>query len=189
MPVSERMQLAAVNITSTIENMTFVFFIGAANACAIMIGNQIGAGNEKDAYDYGKRFLVISFVLSIILGVLVIILRPFILSLYNIGPTSYDYAYKIQFIYGLSMWIRTTNLILFIGILRSGGDTQYALKVEMGSIWLIGVPIALIGGFVLHLPVYYVYALVLLEEIVKLSVVIPRFISKKWVHNLTGITE
>ena len=181
--------VAAVNITSTIENMTFVFFIGAANACAIMIGNQIGAGNEKDAYDYGKRFLVISFVLSIILGVLVIILRPFILSLYNIGPTSYDYAYKIQFIYGLSMWIRTTNLILFIGILRSGGDTQYALKVEMGSIWLIGVPIALIGGFVLHLPVYYVYALVLLEEIVKLSVVIPRFISKKWVHNLTGITE
>ena len=131
--------VAAVNITSTIENMTFVFFIGAANACAIMIGNQIGAGNEEAAYDYGRRFLVISFVLSIIFGILVIILRPYILSLYNIGPTSYEYAYRIQFIYALSMWIRTTNLILFIGILRSGGDTQYALKVEMSSVWLIGV--------------------------------------------------
>lgn len=181
--------VAAVNITSTIESMTFVFFIGAGNACAIMIGNQIGAGNEKDAYDYGIRFLVISFVLSILLGTLVIILRPLILSLYNIGPTSYEYAYKIQFIYAISMWIRTTNLILFIGILRSGGDTQFALKVEMSSVWLIGVPVALIGGFVLHLPVDYVYALVLLEEIVKLAIVIPRFVSRKWIHNLTSITE
>lgn len=181
--------VAAVNITSTIENMTFVFFIGAANACAIMIGNQIGAGNEKVAYDYGIRFLVISFLLSIFFGTLVIILRPLILSLYNIGPTSYDYAFKIQFIYGISMWIRTVNLMLFIGILRSGGDTQFALKVELGSVWLIGVPIALIGGLVLHLSVYYVYALVLLEEIVKLSIVRPRFISRKWVHNLTSITE
>jgi Na+-driven multidrug efflux pump len=58
----------------------------------------------------------------------------------------------------------------------------------MSSVWLIGVPVALIGGFVLHLPVYYVYALVLLEEVVKLSIVIPRFISRKWIHNLTGIT-
>lgn len=181
--------VAAVNITSTIENMTFVLFIGAANACAIMIGNQIGADNEEAAYDYGLRFLVISFGLSILLGILVLILRPFILSLYNIGPASYDYAYKIQFIYAISMWIRTTNLILFIGVLRSGGDTGFALKVEMSSIWLIGVPAALIGGFVLHLPVYYVYAMVLLEEIVKLSIVIPRFRSRKWIHNLTGITE
>jgi len=181
--------VAAVNITSTIESMTFVIFIGAANACAIMIGNQIGADNENQAYDYGKRFLVISFSLSILLGMLVLILRPFILSLYNIGPDSYDYAYRIQFIYALTMWIRTTNLMLFIGILRSGGDTRYALKVEMSSIWLIGVPSALLGGFVFHLPVYYVYAMVLSEEVVKLAIVIPRFRSKKWIHNLTGIVD
>ena len=180
--------VAAVNITSTIENMSFVFFIGLANACAIMIGNQIGAGNEKDAYDYGIRFLGISFSLSILFGGLVLLLRPLILSLYNIGPTSYDYAYRIQFIYAFTMWIRTTNLILFIGILRSGGDTRYALKVEMSSIWLIGVPSALLGGFVFDFPVYYVYAMVLSEEIVKLLIVIPRFKSKKWIHNLTDIT-
>jgi putative MATE family efflux protein len=181
--------VAAVNITSTIENMTFVIFIGAANACAIMIGNQIGADNEDQAFIYGLRFLVICILLSLFLGLVVLILRPFILSLYNIEQTSYDYAYKIQFIYALSMWIRVSNLILFIGILRSGGDTRYALLVEMASIWLIGVPSALLGGFVFHWPVYYVYALVLSEEIVKLIIVIPRFRSRKWIHNLTSISD
>lgn len=181
--------VAAVNINATIENMTFVIFLGAGNACAIMIGNEIGAGNESKAFEYGVRFLVICIALALILGVIVILMRPFVLSLYNIEQTSYDYAYKIQFIYALSMWIRVSNLIIFIGILRSGGDTRYALLVEMASIWLIGVPSALIGGFVLHWPVYYVYALVLSEEIVKLIIVVPRFLSRKWIHNLTGITS
>ena len=181
--------VAAVNINSTIENMTFVIFIGAANACAIMIGNEIGAGNENVAFDYGKRFLIICISLALLFGVFVILLRPYILSLYNIEQTSYEYAYKIQFIYAITMWLRVSNLILFIGILRSGGDTRYALMVEMGSIWLIGVPSALIGGFVLHWPVYYVYALVLSEELVKLMIVLPRFRSRKWIHNLTGIVS
>ncbi len=181
--------VAAININATIENMTFVIFIGFANACAIMIGNQIGAGEEKDAYGYGARFLILSIIISIFMGLFVILLRPHILSLYNIEPISYDYAYRIQFIYAISLWIRASNLILFIGILRSGGDTRYALMVEMASIWLIGVPSALIGGFVLHWPVYYVYALVLSEEIVKLAIVVPRFISRKWIHNLTGVTS
>ena len=181
--------VAAININATIENMSFVIFIGAANACAIMIGNQIGADEEKDAFDYGVRFLILSIIISIFMGLFVILLRPHILSLYNIEPISYDYAYRIQFIYAISLWIRASNLVLFIGILRSGGDTRYALMVEMASIWLIGVPSALIGGFVLHWPVYFVYALVLSEEIVKLAIVVPRFISRKWIHNLTGVTS
>ncbi len=178
--------IAAINITSTIENMSFVIFIGMANACAIMIGNQIGAGNEHLAYDYGKRFLILGISSAIVMGLLVILLRPLILSLYNIQAESYQFAHRIQLIYGLTMWVRVTNLILFIGILRSGGDTRFALMVEMASIWLIGVPSALIGAFVFNLPVYGVYTLVLSEEIVKMLIVFPRYKSRKWIHNLAA---
>lgn len=178
--------IAAINITGTIENMSFVIFIGMANACAIMIGNQIGAGNEHLAYDYGKRFLILGISSAVMMGLLVILLRPIILSLYNIHQESYHFAYTIQLIYGLTMWVRVTNLIIFIGILRSGGDTRFALLVEMASIWLIGVPSAFFGAFVLNWPVYGVYTLVLSEEIVKMLIVFPRYKSKKWIHNLAA---
>ena len=36
--------IAAVNINATIEEMVFVMFMGLGNACAIMVGNKIGAG-------------------------------------------------------------------------------------------------------------------------------------------------
>lgn len=180
--------IAAVNISSTIENMSYVVFIGTANACAIMIGNQIGADHEEVAYEYGKRFVIMGFFTAILIGGLVILLRPIILSFYKIEPISYQFTYTILLIFGFALWVRVSNLILLIGVLRSGGDTTFALVVEMACIWLIGVPVAFISAFVLHLPVFYVYALVLLEEVVKLIIVFPRFQSKKWIHNLAAST-
>ena len=78
--------------------------------------------------------------------------------------------------------------MLFIGALRAGGYTRYAMFTELFSIWMIGVPSALIGGFVLHLPVYWVYAMVLLEEAAKAIIIFRRFLSRKWVHDLVNVT-
>jgi Na+-driven multidrug efflux pump len=78
--------------------------------------------------------------------------------------------------------------MLFIGALRAGGDTRYAMFMELFSVWLIGVPSALIGGFVLRLPVYGVYALVLVEEAVKSIIILRRYLSRKWIHDLVNIT-
>jgi len=181
--------IAAININGTIENMSFVIFIGLANSCAIMIGNQIGAGREDLAYEYGKRFMILGISSAMAIGALVILLRPLVLSLYNIQAESYQFAYTILLIYGLTLWIRVSNLIIFIGLLRSGGDTRFALVLEMCSIWLIGVPSAFIGAFVLDWPVFGVYALVLSEEIFKLIFVLPRVKSKKWINNLAAAVK
>ena len=51
---------------------------------------------------------------------------------------------------------------------------------------LIGVPAAYLGGFVLHLPVYYVYLMVVLEEVAKAFVSGWRFRSRKWIHDLVN---
>ena len=91
-------------------------------------------------------------------------------------------------VYSLSVWLRVFNFMLFIGALRAGGDTRYAMFTELFSIWLIGVPSALIGGFVLHLPVYGVYAMVLIEEVIKAIIILRRFLSRKWIHDLVNFT-
>jgi Na+-driven multidrug efflux pump len=60
--------------------------------------------------------------------------------------------------------------------------------MEIFSIWVIGVPAALIGGFVLKLPVYVVYMMVFLEEIVKAFIITWRYRSQKWIHDLVNMT-
>ena len=179
--------IAAININATIEELVFVVFIGLGNACSVMVGNKIGENDKETAFEYSRRFTVLSVFLSILGGVVVFFVRDFVVGLYQLSPSAAHNLRNIMLVYSLSAWLRVFNFILFIGALRAGGDTRYAMFTELFSIWLIGVPCALIGGFVLHLPVYLVYAMVLLEEAVKAIVIIRRFLSRKWIHDLVNV--
>ena len=50
--------------------------------------------------------------------------------------------------------------------------------------WLIGVPMALIGGAWLRLPVPIVVLMVGAEEAAKSLLILPRLLSGKWVKNV-----
>jgi MATE family, multidrug efflux pump len=179
--------IAAVNINSTIENMATVVFVGVAHASAIMIGNKIGEGHEEVAFDYGKRFLTLGILGAVIGGGLLIFLRGAILSLYNISSESFYFANQLMLFFALIFWVKVSNMITFIGVLRGGGDTRFCFLTELMAVWFVGVPAALIGATVFKLPVYYVYLLAALEEVSKFFIIQWRFRSKKWINNLTEI--
>ena len=179
--------IAAININATIEELAFVLFIGLGNACSVMVGNKIGEGGRDMAFEYSRRFTILGVASAMMGGVLVFFVRDVVVGLYQLSPAAAFNLRNIMLIYSLSIWLRVFNFMLFIGALRAGGDTRYAMFMELFSIWLIGVPSALLGGFVLHLPVYWVYAMVLLEEAVKAIVIFRRFLSRKWIHDLVNI--
>ncbi len=181
--------IAAVNINATIEDLMFVLFIGLGNACSVMVGNKIGAGGKNVAFEYGRRFTILGVAAGIFAGMLVFSLRePVVGWLPTLSSAAANNLRGLMLVYSLSGWLKIFNFMLFIGALRAGGDTRYAMFTELFSIWTIGVPSALIGGFVLHLPVYWVYAMVLLEEAVKAVIVLRRFLSQKWIHDLVNVT-
>ncbi len=180
--------IAAININATIEELMFVLFIGLGNACSVMVGNKIGKKEKGLAFEYSRRFTIMAVTLAVLGGIFVFSMRGIVAGLYQLSPSANYNLMNIMLVYSLSAWLRVFNFMLFIGALRAGGDTRYALFIELFSIWLIGVPAALIGGFVLHLPVYHVYALVLLEEIVKAIIITRRFLSRKWIHDLVNVT-
>jgi Na+-driven multidrug efflux pump len=56
------------------------------------------------------------------------------------------------------------DTIMIVGIMRSG-DIRFSFYLETATMWGIGVVAAYIGAFVFHLPVYFVYACAMLDEI------------------------
>lgn len=179
--------IASVQINTTVEDIAFVFFIGLGNACAIMIGNKIGEGQKELAFEYGRRFTILTVVVALLSGLTIFFLRGPVVSLYEISPQAAENARTLMLIFASTAWIRSINFILFVGALRAGGDTKFAMFMELATIWIIGVPAALIGGFVLHLPVYGVYMLVLIEELVKVFIITRRYLSRKWIHDLVNV--
>lgn len=178
--------IAAINVNATIEELGFVVFMGLGNACAVMVGNRIGAGKKEEAYETVRRIIILSVSAAWMVGLVVIFLRDAVVGLYALSPSGEYNVRMLMLMMASTLWIRMFNFSTFIGALRAGGDTRFALIMEVCSIWLIGVPAAYFAAFVLHLPVYYVYLFVVLEEIAKAFVSGWRFRSRKWIHDLVN---
>lgn len=176
--------IAAMNIRASIEDLFFVPFLGITHACAVIIGNAIGSGKEEESEAYIRQGARIIFGLSIVLGAALIFGRDLITSLYNVTDLTALYTRNLLTVLGAFLWLRTVNTFYFLAMLRSGGDTRFAYYADVGGMWLIGVPSALLGAFVFKLPVYYVYALAMLDEIAKFFLFLWRKRSNRWIHNL-----
>lgn len=176
--------IAAINIISTIEGIAFVIFLGLGNASAIMIGNRIGAGEESKAYVYARRALIMGGALAVLVGLTMILLNQTIIAQYKISEAAAENARWVLVVISCAFWMKASNMIMIVGVLRSGGDTRFSLVLDAGSVWFVGIPMALLGAFVFHLPVYWVVAMVMADELVKLVGGLYRFFSRKWVNNL-----
>ena len=76
-----------------------------------------------------------------------------------------------------------------VGILRGGGDTRFALGIDLCSLWLVALPAGLLSAFVFKLPVLLVYASIKLDEPVKMIVIFWRLRNRNWMKNVTRNRE
>lgn len=177
--------LAAYNITDTFSRLLFFMFIGSANATAIILGNMIGEGKQQEAEHCANTILQAVPILSIILSIPVFLAAPLIPSLFNVSQGVSHLITQFMRILALVLFLKSTNMHLIVGLLRSGGDTHYSMTIELTPLWLLAIPLVAVCGLVLQLSPVIVYAVSMTEELIKCILGVKRVLSKKWVHNLT----
>jgi putative MATE family efflux protein len=179
--------VAAVSIATTIENVAIVPFLALGSACAIILGNRIGAGETATASDYARRSLRLTVLGGLAVGLLIFVVTGPLLNFYRISAEAQGYARGVLTVIAAAIWLKAGNMMMIVGIMRSGGDTRFALFADVGPLWLIGVPLALLGAFALHLPVYWVVLMILADEATKFALSLWRVLSGQWINNMIGI--
>jgi len=175
---------AAVTITSTVEQVALVFFFGICAAAAVILGNELGADHFEKAEEYAKNFIMLQFCLSLVGAVLTFLMINPIILLFGVSNLVAGYIRNCLTIVAVVMPIRMLNTLFIVAIFRSGGDTKAALFLDVTGVWLIGIPMAVLGGLVFKFPVYVVYAMILVEEYYKLILGYFRYRQKKWIKNI-----
>ena len=176
--------MVVITIVQNIERLLLVFFHGGGNAAGILVGKLVGAGEYEKSYSLSKKLCGINFIFSLAISAAFILIRPLVLIPYNITPEIYKETLNILFLTAVLMNIKALTFLLIVGVFRNGGDTKTAAVIDICSLWLVGVPLVLIAGLYFKLPIFYIYLIMMMEEIVKLSMSIPHFLSKKWIKNL-----
>lgn len=190
--VFARMSTSAVvvrNISSTIENFGFVFFGGISSATVVLVGSELGRKKYDLAKQYAKRFLRLTAIAGAIAGLSIILFSRVIIDFYNVDEFIRGTVLTVIIIVGAAQPVKMLNGVNIVGVLRSGGETKFAMMLEIVSLWFIGVPLVAIAGLVLHWPIAAVYVCTIIEEVFKVTIGLKRYRSGKWIKNLISEKE
>lgn len=174
---------AAITICKSIEDLSCVAIFGLASSCAVMLGSYVGQGDMEKTRGCARYHLKLTMILSLAVGLLVVLLRGGILSVFGVSDAVRADAAAVLVVYGLELVLRNIPYMLVVGIFRAGGDTRYALLVDFVSAYLIGIPLTAAAGLVLHLSVPLTYLIMYLsEDVLKVFLYGKHFLSEKWIR-------
>lgn len=181
---------AAVTIFRTFENIAFVFFIGLCNASSIMVGKNVGAGHIKRAVEDSRRFVLFVSLCSVLTGVLIIIFRFQLASVFNLSGSITQETLKLTasllLVYGIELPVRNLPYILIVGTFRPGGDTRIGMKLDLLSLWLCSVPLTTLAAFVFKLPFIAVFAIMYAaEDYLKAILCVKYYFTYNWLRPVT----
>jgi putative MATE family efflux protein len=178
--------IASMNIVETVSNTLFIIFMGTSNACAVMIGKRVGMGKPEEALLAARRFIAMSVVLGSFVGLLSLVMARYVPHLFNVSDSVKLMTRRVLLIFPIVFPLKVVNIHTVIGIFRAGGDTSFSFLVDLTGVWLVGVPLAFIGGLVWGLEIHLLYLLLGLEEVSKTIMSIYRLRSKSWIRDVTG---
>ena len=175
---------AAIQVVKSISNLVFTLVFGLSSGTAAIIGQEIGAGNEENAYKYAVELLKISLVIGTAVALFVYAICPVVLILMKVDSAIYPLARQIVFSEGILIIIKTTGTLFIVGVLRAGGDTLWTMFADLIPLWTFAIPLTYIAGLKFGLPVALVYLCSGSDELLKMPFCIQRLKSRKWINNL-----
>ncbi len=176
---------AANSVAAVVRDLICCMCNGIGSAAGIMVGNKLGAGQLELGKAYGIKLKNISYVIGFVSTALVLAVTPLIVRMVILTDQARDYLTGMMVIMAIYMIGRCVNTVTINGVLDGGGDTLFDMYSLIVCMWLIAIPLALAGAFVLHWSPLAVYACTCLDEVGKIPWVMLRFRKYKWVQDLT----
>ena len=176
---------AANSVTSVAQQLIQCLTQGLSAGAGIMIGGLLGQNLLEKAKEYGARFWKVSLWSGLVNIGLICIVGPLVYFFYVLEPQAKSYLIQMLIFSALYMFAYAYNTIITCGVFPAGGDSKYDAISVFFATWCFAIPLALLACFVFRWPVMVVYALMCLDEIVKVPFIHRRYNRYLWVNNLT----
>ncbi|EOU2126525.1 MATE family efflux transporter [Clostridium perfringens] len=177
--------VAANSINGVAHQFVTVFIFGMSNATAVIIGNTIGEGKKEKAKEYAYSIGIFSVVMGCISGLMILLIKPFVVNFYNVSYSTKLIAMEIMTVTSGIIVFQSLASNFMMGVLRGGGDAKFVLINDLIFMWLVAIPGGFFVAFVLELPVALVFLVIKCDEILKSLTSVYRVISGKWIKDVT----
>ena len=175
----------ALNISSTIQNLSNVANLALANAVGIIMGQMLGAGKSRnDVEDTNRKLFGLAILLGFVFGGVLMALSGAFPQLYNTSDSVRQLAGTLIRITALLMPVMAYSLTAYF-TLRSGGQAFITFIFDSCFMWVCAVSLAFCLSRFTALSIIPLYTICQGTELLKC--VIGTWLVKKgtWIKNLT----
>ena len=137
-------ELAAHQIAINLASLSFMVALGISAAATIRVGNAVGRDDRKGARNAGIAAFILSAAVMGIFGIIFIVFRWLLPTLYIDEPEVINIAASLLIIAALFQLSDGTQAV-GIGLLRGLADAKIPMFITFIAYWIVGLP----GGYLL----------------------------------------
>ncbi len=174
----------ALNISTTLFNLTSVVFMSMGVADGILMGQMLGSSAPREQVrDASRKLLFVSVSSGVLFGLVSVVLSGLFPHIYNTTNQVRTLASQLILITSLFMpFDAYTNATYFM--LRSGGQTYITFLFDSGFVWVCMVPLGFVLSRFVHLSILPLFFACQATNILK-ALLGSVFLKKgKWIQNL-----
>ena len=149
-----------------------------------MTGHTLGEGEVERAQREGYTFMIFGTILGVAACGIILVLSGPIVGLYHITEETRAIAYQLMDAIAIIVIFQSMNSILTKGVLRGGGDTKFLMLADILFLWVASIPLGMLAGLVLHLPAFWIYFFMKIDQIIKCVWCVFRLRSGKWMKKI-----
>ncbi len=181
--------VAANSVTMVVQQLSSVLTQGVSNASGIITGHTMGEGDFQKAQREGYAFLWMGFLIGCIAALVIFLLRHPIINYYQVSVEAKAIAFELMNAILFIIVFQSMNSILTKGVLRAGGDTTFLMAGDILFLWIASIPLGALAGLVFHLPPFWIYTFLKIDQIIKCVWCIFRLKSGKWLKKIQPASE
>ena len=176
--------VAALNIQSTIYNIFNIMFIAMGDAIAIIVGQQLGAGQIREARDTSSKIIAMSVFFAAIGGLMMLSVSGVFPQVYNTSDEVRSLASTLIRIIVCFMPIHAFLHAVYFSI-RSGGKTFITFLFDSVYLWIISFPFAYFLAHHTRIDIRFMFILCQAIDLIKVMIGFFIYRSGIWARNIT----
>ena len=175
----------AMNISSTLYNLSSVAFISMGNAVGILMGQMLGARTpEQEIRSSNRKLIIISIGAGVIFGALMAAVSGLYPLMYKTSDAVRLLAIQLICICAFFMPVHSfINAAYFT--LRSGGQTLITFLFDSCYVWLVCIPLAYCLSRFAPISILPLYAVTQAVDLIKCAIGAVMIRKGSWIQNLT----
>lgn len=176
----DNVQIAANAVANSIDGMGCIAGQAMSLAMITVIGQCVGAHDEKQVRYYTKKLLKLTYLITFVINTCILLSLPWLLQIFSLKAETRELSFILICIHnGFAMLLWPSSFTL-PNALRACNDVKFVMYISIFSMFTFRILFSYIIGLGFGLGAIGVWIAMLMDWIFRVICFIWRFVSGRW---------